>query len=299
MRGSPSVPFLAKSGSSNSRRAAQRRTDLLVAPDDLLLLHAAGCGPRPRCASGSAGPRGRSRRPSSAAAPGTSDGATHTCSSSAAVSSDLRLAVPSLKPNMLRGVTWRLRRRRRAAEAELAPPHRDHAEADPHQVAHRVHRHLGVVRAGLDDDVAARARRVEVVADEARQLAQRLGLAVGQAEPVVEQGRAVADRHREVPGREVERLTGVLRHLPRATTDDATRRRLGAERHPLGGHGPAGQQVAQRLGVVGDDVERDEVQPVLGGRGDAGLALAAERHDPGVGGIRLRPAPSAEAGRAA
>ena len=40
------------------------------------------------------------------AAPGTSDGATHTCSSSAAMSSDLMFAVPSLNPNMLRGVTW-------------------------------------------------------------------------------------------------------------------------------------------------------------------------------------------------
>ena len=40
-----------------------------------------------------------------AAAPGTSVGATHTCWSRPAVSSDLMFAVPSLKPNMLRGVT--------------------------------------------------------------------------------------------------------------------------------------------------------------------------------------------------
>ena len=43
------------------------------------------------------------------------------------------------------------------------------------------------------------------------------------------------------------------------------------------------EQVAQRVAVVGDDVEGDEVQPVLGGRGDAGLPLAAEGHDAVVG----------------
>ena len=205
--------------------------------------------------------------------------------------------MPSLKPNMLRGVAWRLRGRRRAAEPELAPAHRDDPEAHPHQVAHRVHRHLRVVGAGLDDDVAARARRVEVVAEEGR-AARAAPRAVGRPGRTGRRtARAVADRHGEVARREVERLAGVLRHVPRPAADDAARRRLGAQRHPLGGRGPAGQQVAQRVAVVGDDVERHEVQPVLGRRGDAGLPLTAEGHDAVVRGIRLRRLRRRPAGR--
>ena len=63
--------------------------------------------------------------------------------------------MPSLKPNRLRGVACARRGRRRAAEPELRPAHRDDAEADPDQVAHGVHRDLRVVGAGLD----ARGRR--------------------------------------------------------------------------------------------------------------------------------------------
>ena len=77
------------------------------------------------------------------------------------------------------------RGRRRAAEAELGPAHRDGAEADPGEVADRVHRDLRVVGAGLDAQVAVAAVGVEVVGREVRQLAQRRRLAVPQAEPVL------------------------------------------------------------------------------------------------------------------
>ena len=95
-------------------------------------------------------------------------------------------------------VAWsRLRRRggRRTPEAELRPAHRDGPEADPGEVADRVDRHLGVLRAGLHADVAARLRRVELVTGEVRQVAQRLGLTVCQAEPV-----AAVARPGTVPG---------------------------------------------------------------------------------------------------
>ena len=53
-----------------------------------------------------------------------------------------------------------------------------------------------------------------------------------------------------------------------------------AARHPLRGLGPLLEQRDQRVAGVGGDVERREVQPVLGRRGDAGLVLAAEREGP-------------------
>ena len=154
-----------------------------------------------------------------------------------------------------------------------------------------MHRDLWVVGAGLDAQVAATARRVEVVAGEGREVAQRLGAAVGEPEAAVEERGAVPDGHREVPRREVERLAGVLGHLPRPAADGAPRGGLGAGRHPLGGARPAGQQVAQLGGVLRDDVERDEVQAVLGGRRDAGLVLAAEGDDPGIRSGRQRRVP--------
>ncbi len=278
-------------------RLPQRRTDLLVTPDDLLLLHERRAVPD---LDVHPDPPGHEVRPTGHP-PGRPGHVRrrdpHVLVERRGV---LRLDVGRavLEPEHVARRRLGLRRRRGAAEPELAPAHRDHPEAHPHQVAHGVHRHLRVVGAGLDDDVATGARRVEVVAEEAGQLAQRLGPPVGQPEPVVEQARAVADRHGEVTRREVERLTGVLRHVPRPPADDAAGCRLGAQRHPLGRRGPPGEQVAQRVAVVGDDVERHEVQPVLGRRGDAGLPLTAEGHDAVVGGIRLR-RPGAPAGPAA
>ena len=115
---------------------------------------------------------------------------------------------------------------------------------------------------------------------------------VREAEPVVEQRRPVADGHRQVPGCQVQRFTGVFGHLPRAPADDAARGGLGPVRHPLSSPGPTGQQVTQPVGVVGDDVERDEVQPVLRSRRDAGLSLPPKGDDPRIG-----PGPATPGGR--
>ncbi len=174
------------------------------------------------------------------------------------------------------------RRRRGAPEAELAPAHRDGAEAEAHEVAHGVHGDLRVVGARLDADVAARARLVEVVAGEGGQLAQRLRAAVLDAEPL-EEARAVADGDRQARRRQVHRLAGVLGDLPRPAADHAAGGGLGADRHPLGGAGPRGEHRAQLVDVVGRHVQRHEVHAVLGGGGDAGLVLAAEGHDAVVG----------------
>ena len=204
------------------------------------------------------------------------------------MSSDVMFAVPSLKPNMLRGVTCACE----VDDVRPKPSWLQRTATTPKPIRTRL-RTACTATCGSSEQAWMTMSPPERAGSrsspsEAGQLAQRLGPAVGQAEPVVEQARAVADRHGEVTGREVERLPGVLRHVPRPPADDAARRRLGAERHPLGGGGPPGQQVAQRVAVVGDDVERDEVQPVLGRRGDAGLPLTAEGHDAVVHGIRLR-----------
>ena len=76
------------------------------------------------------------------------------------------LLVPSLKPIRLRGVACARLVVRRAPEAELRPAHHDDAAADAGEVADGVERDLRVVGARLDAEVAAAARRVELVAGE-------------------------------------------------------------------------------------------------------------------------------------
>ena len=67
---------------------------------------------------------------------------------------------------------------------ELRPADAHHARAEADQVADGVHGDLRIVRAGLDAEVAAADRRVELVAGEGGQLGQRRRTAGGQAEPV-------------------------------------------------------------------------------------------------------------------
>jgi len=139
-----------------------------------------------------------------------------------------------------------------------------------------VDRHLRIVRAGLDAQVAAGPGRVEVVAPESRQLLQRCRTAVSEPEPVVEQRRSEPDGHRQPRRGKPVRLAGVLGDAVGTTTDDATWGRLGPHGHPLGRPGPLLEQVDEQGAVLGDDVERDEVHPVLRRRDDAGLVLPAE-----------------------
>ncbi len=169
---------------------------------------------------------------------------------------------------------------------ELGPAHRDRAEADPGQVADGVHRDLRVVGAGLDAQVAVGAVDVDVVAREVRELLERLRAPVGQAEPVVavlvdEQGRPEPEGQGEPRRGQADRLAGVVGRQVVGALDRPDRAGVPALRHPLGGQRPRLQQLDEVLPGGGGDVERREVEPVLGLRGDAGLVLPAE----GVGAL--------------
>ena len=136
-------------------------------------------------------------------------------------------------------------------------------------------RDLGIVRAGLDAQVAARAGRVELVARERGQRAQAGGPALLQPE-ALEDARPEADGDREPPRAEADGLAGVGgRHLGRAL--DGARRLPGG--HPPRRVGPRAQELAQIRGALGGEVERAEHEPRLRGRRHAGLMRALERDD--------------------
>jgi hypothetical protein len=107
------------------------------------------------------------------------------------------LSVPSLKPIMLRGVCSS-----GVVEDVLPNPSCDQRTATTPkpiraEVADGVHRHLRVVGAGLDAQVAAAAVGVERVAGEVREVHQGLGALARQAEPglavLLEQRRPESD----------------------------------------------------------------------------------------------------------
>ena len=177
---------------------------------------------------------------------------------------------------------------RGTAEAQLRPAHRDGAEADPGQVADRVHGHLRVVGTGLDAEIAVRPLRVERVHREVRQRAERRGLPVGQAEAVLavvgaEQRRPEAEGDRQPVRREPDRLAGVVGRGVGGALDRTDRARGLAGGHPLGRVRPLLEQGDEPVAVVGGDVEHREVQPVLGRGDDAGLVLPPERVRRGAG----------------
>ena len=193
------------------------------------------------------------------------------------MSSALRLLVPSLNPNMLRGVTWL----RVVDEVRPKPSWLHRTDTTPKPIRTRLRTactatcgSLAQAWMQMSPPLRAGSRSSPT---KPGQVLQRGGLAVGEAEPVVEQRRAVADGDGEVGGVEVVGLTGVLGGAVGAATDDAAGRRLGAGGHPLGGAGPGLEHVGEGGPVLGDDVERDEVHPVLGRGDDPGLALAPER----------------------
>ncbi len=221
--GAPSAPVAAKSGASNSRAARQRRALALGAADDRLLLERARRGPRSRSSSGSGGRRGSCRRPST---PGRRGADAHTCSASRSGSSAVTLAVPSLKPMRLRGRGLRRRGRRRTPEAELRPAHAHDAEPDAREVAHRVHRDLRVVGAGLDAQVAAAALAGRASspanAGSSSSAGGRRSARPKRSRPSASANsdRPDAEGEREPRRREADRLAGVVR------------RRLGDARRP-------------------------------------------------------------------
>ncbi len=170
--------------------------------------------------------------PAAAPAPAaTSAGWTQTWRSSRRPSSALRLAVPSLNPNRLRGVTWA-----RVVDEVRPKPSWDQRtrtvpNADPGQVADGVHRDLRVVGAGLDHDVAVGARVLQVVAREVGQRDERVGQPVGQPEAVdrgVRRARRTANA-RSRWSRSARRPAGPWPHrCPRAA------RRRGPRSYPTG-----------------------------------------------------------------
>jgi hypothetical protein len=177
-----------------------------------------------------------------------------------------------LKPNRLRGV---------ACAVEVVEVHRAGPEPDPRQVADGVHRDLGVLRARLDAEVAARPRRVEPVAGEVRQVGEGLGTAVGEAEAVAavvvaEQARPEPERDGEAARRQAHGLPGVVGRRLGCPVGGADRAGGQPLRHPFGGEGPGPEQPDQLGTRPGGDVERREVEPVLRRRHDPGLVLATE-----------------------
>ena len=184
------------------------------------------------------------------------------------------LAVPSLKPNRLRGVGPARLGGRGLAEAELGPPHRGPAGGDPGQVADRVHRDLRVVGAGLHREVAAAAapgracrRERGRSASAAGRLAARPNRSSNRAGPKpMVRVRLAASRPTASPVSD-----GGASRLVRAAAADPA---VGG--HLPGRRGPVLEQRDQRGPVGGRDVEGREVQVALHRGGDAGLVRAVE-----------------------
>ena len=137
-------------------------------------------------------------------------------------------------------------------------------------------RHLRVVRAGLDADVPAGLCGVELVLLEAGKISQLGWPLAGEAEAVVEQPRAEADREGE-PGRvETTSFTGVVRRR-KLTSAGAGVVTAG---EPGGKARPAAEEVAQLCDVGRGDVVARELQVVLLRCEDARLVVAVERDRP-------------------
>ncbi|MDR6118374.1 hypothetical protein QE370_001558 [Aeromicrobium sp. SORGH_AS981] len=185
------------------------------------------------------------------------------------------------------------RRRRRATEAELGVAHRRTPEGDADEVADRVHGHLGVVRARLDRDVAARQRRLETVAGEQRQVGEVGGPRVAEAEPgatvALEQARPEADGQRQARRGQAEGLAGVLRWRLRGARDSTVDAHLVALGELARRLRPLLQEADELVAALGRHVEHDEVQPVLRRGEDARLVptLERDRDRLGVGAHRL------------
>ena len=159
----------------------------------------------------------------------------------------------------------------------------------PGEVADRVHRDLRVVGAGLDAQVA-------VASGPGRGC--RRGSAGGRCSAAgcrsARPNRSLpsASRNSDGPkpkvmrqpgGRQAERLAGVVGRRVVRPLDRADLAGRQPARHPAAAAVQAFSSATSSARGVGRDVERREVQPVLGGRDDAGLVLAVE-------GVATRPA---------
>ena len=153
-------------------------------------------------------------------------------------------AVPSLKPNRLRGVAAPSRSTRCGRSRAATSARRRCRSRSGRGCGSRARRPAGRRRTPGRRG-RRRAARVEVVGGEVRQRAQRLGLPVGEAEPVLAVGVANSDgpkpKVRVSPRRQPERLAGVVRRwvVGPSTGPLARRPALG---HPRPRRGPGLQQ---------------------------------------------------------
>ena len=157
---------------------------------------------------------------------------------------------------------------------------------DAGQVAHGVEGDLRVVGAGLHAEVAAAARRLELVAGQrAAGLSSGGPARPGRSDPrrPVEQRRAEAEGDRQARRPQAERLAGVHRRGEVRVAAGGRPARPAVIR--TAASRPGAQQLAQVLAPVGVDVERGEEQPVLRRRGDARLVAPWKGHG-AIGGAR-------------
>jgi hypothetical protein len=159
-------------------------------------------------------------------------------------------------------------------------------------------RHLGVVGAGLDAQVAIAGCRVELVMGELGQVGKRGRPKRRKPESIrpwaAKQACPKAERQRQPGGTQAERLTGVDRRAQRLADRVADRLAAG---HRNGRSRPRLEQVHELGPVVGQDVEGRELDSLLGRRRDACLVDAVERLDLGLRTSRLDRPGKAEAAR--
>ena len=188
------------------------------------------------------------------------------------------LAVPSLKPSRLRAVTC-------LVEVEEVRPNPSCAQRIA-TVPNPIRARLRIAcTATCGSWAQAWTHRSPLLRSGSRLSAGKCGssrscggLAVREAEPVLavllEEGRAEPEGQGQAGGVQSEGLPGVGgRGVVRRDGGLADR---AAGRHLARGLGPALQQRDQLLAGVGGDVERGEVQPVLGGSGDPRLVSSVE-----------------------
>ncbi len=176
----------------------------------------------------------------------------------------------------------------------------------------RVERDLLIVRAGLNEQVAAGFLGDQLIAVKARQIDERGGAARGQPVAVLavlrEETRAEAEGDRQSAGAEAEHIGGIRGALiagcviraigvSRAgrisrTSRVGRRQRRGrlALRHAGRSVGPGTQQGDHVIAFLGREIEGGDIRVALLRRDDAALMQAVERLDRHgrIGGLRRR-----------
>jgi len=164
-----------------------------------------------------------------------------------------------------------------SGEPHLRPAHGGDAGGRLGQAPHRGLHYLGIVRAGLERQVAAGALRDQLIAGEARQVDQGLGSPLGQTEPVLavflEQARTETEGERQARDRKPDGRAGLHARLIRV--------RLRIERGRSGSHfrrgvGPGAQQRDQVVALGRRQIEGDEIGVALGRGRDTALMFAPE-----------------------